>query len=44
MLVFVRVPEKTSIQLMVKKEDLQVVNIDGLNAVTGQHPMAYSEI
>jgi len=35
-LVFVRIPERTSIQLIVKKEDLQVVNIDGLSAVTGQ--------
>jgi hypothetical protein len=43
-LVFVRIPEKTSVQLIVKKEDLLVVNIDGLNAVTGQHPTAYSEI
>ncbi|MEI7587141.1 tetratricopeptide repeat protein [Runella sp.] len=34
-LVFVGVPEKTSAQLIVKKEGLQVVNIDGLSAITG---------
>ena len=38
-LVFVRIPEKTSVQLIVKKEDLQVVNIDGLSAVTGQRDL-----
>ena len=35
-LTFVQVDEKTSVHLIVKKEGLQVVNIDGLNAVTGQ--------
>ena len=35
-LTFVNVEEKTSVHLIVKKEGLQVVNIDGLNAVTGQ--------
>lgn len=38
-LVFVKVAEKTSVNLNVKKEGLQVVNIDGLNAVTGQRDM-----
>ncbi|MBK8427552.1 MAG: hypothetical protein IPL27_16980, partial [Lewinellaceae bacterium] len=35
-LVFVGVPEKTTAQLIVKKEGLQVVNMDGLSAITGQ--------
>lgn len=35
-LTFVQVDEKTTVHLIVKKEGLQVVNIDGLNAVTGQ--------
>lgn len=35
-LIFVGVPEKTTISLLVKKEGLEVVNIDVLNAVTGQ--------
>ena len=35
-LTFVQVDEKTSVHLIVKKEGWQVVNIDGLNAVTGQ--------
>ncbi len=38
-LVFVRTPDKTSVQLIVKKEGLQVVNIDGLSAVTSQRDL-----
>ena len=35
-LTFVKVEEKTSVNLLVKKEGLQVVNLDALTAVTGQ--------
>ncbi len=35
-LIFVGVPEKATVNLVVKKEGLEVVNIDALGAVTGQ--------
>ena len=40
-LVFVKVDEKTSVNLILKKEGLQVVNIDALSAIAGQRDLLH---